>query len=615
MRGEPDQRKRVRCPWFPPLAGAPRYRALCLGLSVLPLLLTPPLGAAVITVNKLDSSTVEDGLCALREAILAANGDLPAGGCPAGSGADTIVLTGDVTLDLVDSFDTGTPRLTSEVTIRGNGHTIERSSVAGTPKFRIFWVRPAGDLTIKDTTIRNGFAPLSSDGGGIYNEGKLSLVHSILASNTAEQVGGAIYSGTSATLLLVGSGVESNTAVVFGGGIMNYGAATIIDSYVSLNRSSFGGGVLLNLLGEMTLVRTLVTFNEPVGIELQGGTLHLTNGAIARNFGLGLSNSGGTATLLHSTIAGNWNGALVNATSGGTLTVTGSIVAENTGSNCSGTITDAGSNLVDDATCAPMPPTPPAQLNLDPVTLYLYSPSVAINAAGDCGLLTDGRGALRDASCDIGAYEYGADDQYEISGSEGSDDTCYGHAVGFGRGERHLHTADFSDWVWFQPVEGATYEIETSNLFGGSDTVLELWSDCTPPQLDEDDDGGTGLASKIAYTATVNDEQTGLDVLIRDFSGQADNRGYDVTVTCVTDCPSCPLGGGVDFVLRDEMIVIYREIEACNSITAFDTVVASGVKAVLRAGSSVGLGNGFAVPGGAELVIDIDPDLQNLGPP
>ena len=41
---------------------------------------------------------VDEG-CSLHDAITAANTDSATGGCPAGAGADTIYLSGDVTLD------------------------------------------------------------------------------------------------------------------------------------------------------------------------------------------------------------------------------------------------------------------------------------------------------------------------------------------------------------------------------------------------------------------------------------------------------------------------------------------------------------------------------------
>ena len=60
--------------------------------------------AADITVN---------ADCGLHSAISAANKDEPVGGCPAGSGADTLFLTLDI------SIGRELPRITSEITIDG----------------------------------------------------------------------------------------------------------------------------------------------------------------------------------------------------------------------------------------------------------------------------------------------------------------------------------------------------------------------------------------------------------------------------------------------------------------------------------------------------------------
>ena len=76
---------------------------------------------------------VVEGGCTLPDAITAANNDAPAGGCPAGSGADVIQLTGDVVLTSVDNNevgDNGLPVVTTDITIVGGGSTIERDAAA-----------------------------------------------------------------------------------------------------------------------------------------------------------------------------------------------------------------------------------------------------------------------------------------------------------------------------------------------------------------------------------------------------------------------------------------------------------------------------------------------------
>ena len=64
--------------------------------------------------------------CPLFDQIVAANTDAPSGGCRAGQGHDVIQLHEDITLDAL------LPRITSEITIEGNGH-----SISGDSRFRI----------------------------------------------------------------------------------------------------------------------------------------------------------------------------------------------------------------------------------------------------------------------------------------------------------------------------------------------------------------------------------------------------------------------------------------------------------------------------------------------
>jgi hypothetical protein len=73
------------------LAGAALTFALALGQ-------VPAAQAASITVS---------GSCTLVDAISAANSDTATGGCAAGSGADTIILSDNVTLTSVNNMGFG----------------------------------------------------------------------------------------------------------------------------------------------------------------------------------------------------------------------------------------------------------------------------------------------------------------------------------------------------------------------------------------------------------------------------------------------------------------------------------------------------------------------------
>ena len=97
-----------------------------------------------------------DPHCTLIDAIQAANTDSAVNACPAGSGADRIVLSDDVVLEaplLERNGPTGLPVITSTIRIDGNGHTIRRAENA--PRFRLFYI-DAGDLTLEDLTLANG---------------------------------------------------------------------------------------------------------------------------------------------------------------------------------------------------------------------------------------------------------------------------------------------------------------------------------------------------------------------------------------------------------------------------------------------------------------------------
>ena len=111
-------RRALQRQWHLPLAGV----ALMLALGQSPAL------AATIPVGC---------CCTLVNAITAANTDSATGGCPAGNGADTIVLpTGSTqTLNSVNNNTygpNGLPVITSAITIDGNGSTIARDSGART---------------------------------------------------------------------------------------------------------------------------------------------------------------------------------------------------------------------------------------------------------------------------------------------------------------------------------------------------------------------------------------------------------------------------------------------------------------------------------------------------
>jgi hypothetical protein len=249
-------------------------------------------------------------------------------------------------------------------------------------------------VTLSKLTIRDGAGTVN--GGGIYNEGgTLTIDNSTVSGNTA---GGGNFA--------------------FGGGINNYGTLTINNSTMSGNlaagfRLARGGGIANG--GTLTINNSTVSGNTAdAGVPVGGGIFN-----------------NGTLTINNSTISGNYaedfvpGAGISNYT---TATLQNSIVANNSGGNCDGTMTSNGYNLSSDGTCN-FNGTGDLN-NTDPVlgtlgnyggptqTIPLLSGSPAIDAGNPKGctdghahlLKTDQRGKPRPdredkTGCDIGAYE------------------------------------------------------------------------------------------------------------------------------------------------------------------------------------------------------------------
>ncbi|CAN5201485.1 hypothetical protein BH18ACT4_BH18ACT4_11220 [soil metagenome] len=221
-------------------------------------------------------------------------------------------------LTSAQSPDNGLPVVTSEVTINGNGATIERPNSAA--PFRIFEVAIGGELTLDDVTISGGSVATSGGvtafGGGILNGGTLTVTDSFISGNSVVGTGssaggcGIANDGTAVirnTLLLdntaSSTGVEIVAAV--GGAALNrIGATMTIENGVVANNTAVArgsstlffiaaaGGVGSN--GTLTLTGTQISANRVVA----DGTNGQANGG-------GLSVAAGRATVVGNTIANN----------------------------------------------------------------------------------------------------------------------------------------------------------------------------------------------------------------------------------------------------------------------------------------------------------------------
>jgi len=272
------------------LAGAALLLALGQGVAT----------AATITVTTNNPNIVADGQCSLIEAIVNANNDAAThADCPAGSGADTIVLPASANITLTNVSDntygpTGLPLITSRITIEGNGAVIARQGSAAA--FGLMAVKDTGDLTLQNVTLSGGS---SSEGGGVSNRGTLTIKKSTISGNTAPFGGGVFNLGT---LTIENSTTSGNTADVGGGVFNDSGGLTITNSTISGNSANHGGGVYNSaryycsqysyscyFFGTLTLNRSLIAGNQAnVAPEIQNivnGTANNSN-VTANNFNL-----------------------------------------------------------------------------------------------------------------------------------------------------------------------------------------------------------------------------------------------------------------------------------------------------------------------------------------
>ena len=406
--------------------------------------------AATITLTtNLDAAT-GDGLCSLREAIIAANSDRAVDACPAGSGADTILLQAGVyPLSIPgrgeQSAYTGDLDLFGELILNGAGPGA--TTIDGAGLDRIFELHPGAAVQITGVTLTNGDAAAESGGAVLVDGSQLTLTDNVIQDSHGGQ-GGGIGVDHDGIATLIKSRLSSNTALSGGGlYVANYpGAATaiVIDSLIDGNSASgsvggsSGGGVRSAAGGDVTLINTTVSGNRAA---LHGGGIYVDN--VVRLFNVTI-----TANVADSDEddLGNGGGvAISNGSPAGFATARNSLIAANVDAsptaarhaNCSGTLTGEGHDLLGASNgCAVtgdtvgnivgvVPFLGPLQDNGGPTFTHALLPnSAAIDSGDPVGCLdaaanpltTDQRGYIRPidgnttkgARCDIGAFEYGS---------------------------------------------------------------------------------------------------------------------------------------------------------------------------------------------------------------
>jgi hypothetical protein len=421
-----------------------------------------------IIVNSLNDPGVSD-TCTLRDAINKAQG-VSVAGSTCNRTVDTsyrIVfkrgLTG--TIILTSTLPTITGHLTITGPNRPPGITV---SGGGYPaNFQVMQVASGATLNLNNLTITegDGSANVNAGGANIYNDGTLTVTHSIISYGNGVYDGGGIYNN--GKLKITRSKVSGNNSVSHGGGIYNDGTLTVTQCTFSDNSSAAGGGIYNT--GTSTVAQSTFSSNGAAvlgggtgGGIYNGGKLTVNNSTFYENsassmeggFGGGIFNEGTLNAAFDTFYSNSTEGAVrggagagiyncaaaifgSDCSNAGSASLKSTILELNTTSqsgnhisdNCYGPITDAGYNISDDATCNftatgslnntdPQLSSAGLANNGGPTqTIALSSRSPAINAIplADCTsqlgkrITVDQRGFPRpdagESVCDIGAYE------------------------------------------------------------------------------------------------------------------------------------------------------------------------------------------------------------------
>lgn len=231
--------------------------------------------------------------------------------------------------------------IAKDLTIAGPGADI--LTLDGGGQDRVFFIEDTVyDAVISGLTITGGNAwydnTPSGVGGGIYNEGVLTLDAVTIDDNYAYIAGGGIYTtiGNSTSGLTVkNSTISNNSADQDGGGIYIVGFGShgiqILNSTITANSAKYSGSGITDNSGYAKIVNSTITLNSSsstaAGISTIGGTW-LANTIVTAN-----TNSGGQSNLggnFSSTSRHNFIGYDANTTNGINNGSNGNQVGEST---------------------------------------------------------------------------------------------------------------------------------------------------------------------------------------------------------------------------------------------------------------------------------------------
>lgn len=424
--------------------------------------------------------------------------------------------------------------------------------------------------------------------------------------------------GASHLVSVIGEGpVLISEIEIFGvtRGIQSGGTSTrveIVDSWLHNNANA-----VVPISGDVIVRRSVLSNNSEDGlVAVSSANALISNSTIHGNGRAGVQDlSNGTVTVANSSIVGNNRG--VHG-----VDLVSSLVANNTGTACSGSVADLGFNLADDATCptgvGPVTSSTvfaPADNGCNPatvlnsgclVTAALDGQSEALNA-GTCAtvptdlvagatttatLTQDQRGEVRPQGidCEAGALET----NLGPCGSTPSNDdfacaevlpagplpvTTTGTNLGATLEVGETTTCYGSESVWYEWTPAQTGPVSINTFGSGFDTGLGVYTGAavnTLTQVDCDDDAGNTLQSEILTTVTAG---TTYMIRVDGFSNHVGN--ITLTIESVVLCNGLAVtidmntnGGNGAGTLNDDVILGTPGDDYITASSGNDTVCA-----------------------------------------
>ena len=268
-----------------------------------------------------------------------------------GAGVTIILPAGTYSLtipaDVTDTANTGDLNLTPPalgnpaISLQGAGAAL--TIIDANQLDRVMHIESGRTAALSNLTLRGGFL-VNDEGGGLYNEGTVTLSRVVVRDNdadiTAGQGGGVQNSGV---MTITDSTIGPNNTAYYCGGLCVTGYTFVERSTIAGNTGAAGGGVFIDSGYSLVMINSTVSHNNSTG---NGG---------------GFFNSG-TANVYNSTIVFNSadSGNLASGFGGGVYTgidsisrvfnIRNTLLAGNNVGNaayddCRGTIHTYGNNL------------------------------------------------------------------------------------------------------------------------------------------------------------------------------------------------------------------------------------------------------------------------------